>query len=247
MKLNIFSYRFAEEILQHDRHGGAWLEIHDVLSATPLFVYPGKSKKNKKLDVVQQLMNTYFDRRLSIDLRWDYHPLATGIKESGLRADFQKKFGDLAIQAEIQFGNMSRWYSDIFKFQAAYSQSLVNVGLSVIPIGKLARRIDSNVVQFERAKRELPSAQLSITLPIMMVGLEQDENTEVVDVSRSKFEKIGDITGKGKSVNRWRIVNGYLAGKPIEEIGPNSEIGPQLEAPPDDDGDDDPDQDGESM
>ena len=156
------------------------------------------------LDVVQQLMNTYFDRRLSIDLKWDYHPLATSIKKSGLRADFQKKFGeDLAIQAEIQFGNMSRWYSDVFKFQAAYSQSLVNVGLSVIPMGKLARRIDSNIVQFERAKRELPSAELSITLPIMIVGLEPDSDTEVVDVSKSKFASIKEITGKGKAANKW--------------------------------------------
>lgn len=60
MKLNIFSYRFAEEILQHQRHGGAWQEIHDMLVATPIFIYPSKSKNNKKLDVVQQLMNTYF-------------------------------------------------------------------------------------------------------------------------------------------------------------------------------------------
>lgn len=233
MKLNIFSYRFAEEILQHQRHGGAWQEIHDMLVATPIFIYPSKSKNNKKLDVVQQLMNTYFDRRLAIDLGWKYHPLATKIEGSALRADFQKTFGDdLAIQAEIQFGNMSRWYSDIFKFQAAYSQSLVNVRLSVIPMGKLARRIDSNVVQFERAKRELPSAELSMTLPIMMIGLEPDADTRVVDVSKGKFGSIGEITGKGKASNKWRIVNAYIDGVAMEDVGPDSPIGVQLTPPP---------------
>src|SRR5437588_4114595 len=85
------------------------------------FVYPGKSKKNKYLDVVQQLLNAYFDRCLAIDHAWEYHPLATGIKESGLRADFRKTFSakdSITVQAEIQFGNMALWYSDIFKFQA---------------------------------------------------------------------------------------------------------------------------------
>jgi len=229
VRLQCYSYRFAQEILQHPNHGGAWAEIEAVLRNAPLFVYPNKSKSNARLDVVQQLMNTYFERRLAIDLDWAYHPLATRIANSGLRADFQKTFGNrLSIQAEVQFGNMSRWYSDIFKFQAAYSQSLIAVGLSIIPMGSLARRIDSNIVQFERALRELPSAELSITLPILMIGLEVDDDTNVIDVSTSQF-LIGDITGRGRSDNKWRIVNGLLAGANIQDIGPDSPVGPRVQ------------------
>lgn len=239
MRLNIFSYRFAEEILQHSRHGNAWQEIHDIFAGAPLFVFPNKSRRNRRLDVVQQLMNVYFDRKLAVDNAWQYHPLATRIENSGLRADYQKVFGaDLSIQAEIQFGNMSRWYSDVFKFQAAYSDRLVQVGLSVVPMGRLARRIDSNVVQFERAKRELPSAELSITLPIMMIGIEPDDDTPIVDVSRCNFASIKDITGKGNNANKWRIVNGYIDGIPMQEIGPESEIGVQLAPPPDEEEED---------
>lgn len=153
MKVEIFSYRFAEEILQHPRHQQAWDEIYAVLTDAPLFVYPGKSGKNSKLDVVQQVLNTYFDRRLAVELGWAYHPLATGIVESGLRADFRKSFNGLGIQAEVQFGNMARWYSDIFKFQAAYSGSIIQLALSVVPLSALSRRIDSNIVNFERAKK----------------------------------------------------------------------------------------------
>jgi len=119
VKFETFSYRYALEILQHSNFGPAWEEISGVLARAPTFVYPGKSKKNKFLDVVQQLLNAYFDRCLAIDHTWEYHPLATGIKESGLRADFRKTFSakdSITVQAEIQFGNMARWYSDIFKF-----------------------------------------------------------------------------------------------------------------------------------
>ncbi|MGI5879160.1 MAG: BglII/BstYI family type II restriction endonuclease [Syntrophomonadaceae bacterium] len=228
MRVEIYSYRFAQEILQHSKYKNGWNEIMDVISNTPLFVYPGKSKRNSKLDVVQQVMNTYFDRRLSVDLGWEYHPLATDISNSALKADFRKTFDDLTIQAEVQFGNAARWYSDIFKFQTAYSQSMINLGLCVIPTASLARRIDSNVVQFERTGRELPSAELSITLPIILAGIEPDDNTPIVDVSQCQFKSINHITGKGYNKNKWRIVHGYLNGVDMRSIGPDSDTGPML-------------------
>jgi len=234
VKLTVYSYRYAREILEHPRYAAAWQEISDVLGNAPLFIFPGKSTKNKRLQIVQQVMNTYFDRRFALDLGWEYHPLATKIEASGLAADYRKRFEDLSIQAEVQFGNMSRWYSDIFKFQTAYSQQLIQLGLSVVPMGSVARAIDSNVVNYERAFRELPSAELSITLPIMLVGLEPDEATRTVDLRQCRFPNgIKDITGKGKDENRWRIVHAYLRGVDMKEVGPESETGPMLIAPDD--------------
>jgi hypothetical protein len=226
MKVEYRSYRFAKEILQHKNFIKAWEEINTILTTAPLFIYPGKSSKNKKLDVVQQVLNTYFDRKFAIDHGWKYHPLATNIEDSDLKADFRKKFGSLAIQAEVQFGNMSRWYSDIFKFQTAYSQGLIQMGLSIVPMADLASRIDSNVVNFERAWRELPSAELSIILPIILVGLSPDKHTTIIDISKSRFSSVKDITGKGKTENRWRIVNGYLQSIPMTKIDSNSPAGP---------------------
>lgn len=231
MKITIHSYRFAEEIVQHPNHQNAWEEIRGILQGAPLFVYPNKSSSNPKLEIVQQVMNTYFDRVMSIDNNWEYHPLATRIANSGLKADFRKAFGDLVVQAEVQFGNMSRWYSDIFKFQTAYSQALINIGLSIVPMSSMARRIDSNIVNYERTERELPSAKLSITLPILLIGLEEDSETTIVDISKCRFASIREITGKGKTDNRWRIVNGYIQGKDMSEIGPESPTGPKLDDP----------------
>jgi len=228
MQFKCYSYRFAQEILQHEKHSNAWIEIETILDEAPLFIYPGKSKKKSDLDVVQQVMNTYFDRRLAVDHGWKYHPLATKIVDSGLAADFRKSFDGLDIQAEIQFGNMARWYSDIFKFQTAYSQALIQLGLSIVPMFELAKRIDQNVANFERAVRELPSAKLSITLPILLVGLYSDESTKILDLRKCQFESRSLITGNTNKAkkNRWRIVNGYLSGTPMCQIGPDSPTGP---------------------
>lgn len=229
MRLEIYSYRFAAEILQHPKHRAIWDQIVKVCESAPLFTWPGKSKNNANLDVVQQLMNAYFDRRLCIDSDWTHHPLATRIAESGLRSDFRKQFGDVAVQIEVQFGNMARWYSDVFKFQTAYSQELSQIAVSILPTAALGRRIDSNIAHFERALRELPSAELSITLPILLVGMEPDINTPIVDVSRSQFPTVGEITGRGKSDNLWRIINGWASGTAVSNIGPTSPIGQKIE------------------
>ena len=228
MKYEIFSYRFAEEILRHEKHAQCWNEIIEAVVKAPVFTYPGKSK-NKRLDVVQQLQNTYFDRKLAIEFDWEFHPIATKIPNSHLKADFRKEFNGLSVQTEVQFGNMSRWYSDIFKFQAAYSETLTHAAVSIVPMLSLATRMDSNVANFERAKRELPSANLSITLPILLVGVSVDERTTVIDVSKSQFASIKEITGRGGLDNRWRVVNSYFEDQPIEAISETSPTGPTLE------------------
>lgn len=228
MKYEIFSYRFAEEILQHEKHVQCWNEIIETVTSAPVFIFPEKSK-NKRLDVVQQLQNAYFDRKLAIEYGWDFHPIATRIPNSNLTADFRKEFNGLHVQTEVQFGNMSRWYSDIFKFQAAYSESLTQAAVSIVPMRSLATRIDSNVANFERAKRELPSANLSITLPILLIGVSIDQNTSTIDVSKSKFTAIKDVTGQGKLDNRWRVVNSFFENQPIETISEASPTGPTLQ------------------
>lgn len=239
MRVDLYSYRHAQGILQHESHTAGWEEIITVLVEVPLFVYGRKSARRPRLDVVQQVMNTFFDRRLGVDLGWEYGPLATKITESGLKADFRKTFGKLSIQVEVQFGNMARWYSDVFKFQTAYSQGLAQVGLSVVPTQSLGARIDSNVAHFERAKREIPSAELSITLPILLAGLSPEEHTPEVNLCECRFSTVADISGRGSTDNRYRIVNAYLGGVPMSDVGPDSPTGPMPSGPPREEDEDD--------
>ena len=80
----------------------------------------------------------------------------------------------IRVQIEVQFGNIARWTYDIFKFQICYSQDIVDVGILAVPMHTLAKEIGENIVYFERVSRELPHAKLSISLPILVVGLEAD-------------------------------------------------------------------------
>jgi hypothetical protein len=233
MKYEVFSYRYAREILEHQNYLHAWIEIEKIVADAPVFIYPQKSKNNKRLYVVQQVMNTYFDRVFSIQHGWTHHPLATGIKNSQLKADYRKQFqgtsgGTLQVQTEVQLGNMSRWYTDIFKFQAAYSEKLIQLGLSIVPQQSLASKIDSNIVNFERAKKELPAAELSITLPIVLIGLAADDATNVINISDCRFSGLSEITGKNGGDNRRRIIEAFLSGVPMNRVSNSSPIGPNL-------------------
>ena len=66
---------------------------------------------------------------------------------------------------------MARWYADVFKLQVSYSQGLIDVGTIIVPTQEFSKTIDENVAYFERIGRELPYATLSITLPILVIGI----------------------------------------------------------------------------
>lgn len=94
-------------------------------------------------------------------------PPITANEVTGIKADYKKD----RVQVEVQFGNMARWYTDVFKFQVSYSLDLIDVGVLVIPMQDFAATIDENVAYYERVMRELPYAKMSITLPIWVVGV----------------------------------------------------------------------------
>lgn len=122
MKIKTYSYRYAEEILQHPKYKQAYDELIYVCQNTPLPVYEGKSKKQKGKDVIQQIMNTYF-RLMFLNLGWEDEPLTTpDSNEDSLRSDFKKTFinengEEITIQIEVEFGNVASSYRNYFKFQ----------------------------------------------------------------------------------------------------------------------------------
>lgn len=99
------------------------------------------------------------------------------------------------------------------------------MGLCIIPFNELATRIDSNITNFERCVREIESAEMSITLPILFIGLKLDQHTAIIDVSTSGFTSIAQITGRGNSDNLYRIVNSYLNNSGIQSVSSASPIG----------------------
>jgi len=98
---------------------------------------------------------------------WSVTPRIISKSQSHLAADAKKG----KIQLEVQFGNMARWYTDVFKFLLSYSADDIEVGILVVPMQETARKIDENVAYYERVVRELPHAKMGITIPILVIGI----------------------------------------------------------------------------
>lgn len=177
VKLTTYSYRFAIEVLSSKAFEKEMNEIVDVLSKSkvPLLNPPKtRTRKQKKTGRVQTFtfvtsqkkLNDLFDEEFE-KRGWECQPPVTQDKVTGIKADYEKS----RIQVEVQFGNMARWYTDVFKFQVSYSLGLIDVGVLVVPMQAFANTIDENVAHYERVIRELPYAKMSITLPIWVVGI----------------------------------------------------------------------------
>lgn len=98
---------------------------------------------------------------------WEIKPKIISESESKLESDFKKG----KIQVEVQFGNMARWYTDVFKFLLSYSSDDIEIGVLIVPMQATAKLIDENVVYYERVIRELPHAKMGITIPIWVIGV----------------------------------------------------------------------------
>jgi len=125
-----------------------------------------KRPRGCTLSIDQQATNKAVEKAFKA-CGWQVHPRIISASDSQLAADFKKG----KIQVEVQFGNMARWYTDVFKFLLSYSADDIEVGVLAVPMQDTAARIDENVVYFERVLRELPHARMGITIPIWVLGL----------------------------------------------------------------------------
>jgi hypothetical protein len=171
MNLTTSSYRFGSEVLDSEQFRQLKRDIVEILTAmkVPLLSSPKTRKRDNK-----QMVFTTDQKALNIRLDeafrargWQCQPPVTADEVTGIKADYKKD----RVQVEVQFGNMARWYTDVFKFQVSYSLDLIDVGVLVIPMQDFASTIDENVAYYERVMRELPYAKMSITLPIWVVGI----------------------------------------------------------------------------
>ncbi len=188
MNIETFSYRYSQEILEHKCCKEALDEIIEICSKCPLPVYKGKSKSQPKLDVVQQIINTYFSLAFK-NKRWECEPYVTPDEfVDSLRGDYRKSFvkqgsddnkESFTLQIEVEMGNIASSYRNYFKFQLSYAHKMADIAILILPCDKLSKRIDSGVASFEKTKREIPSADLSITVPTLVIGLSDEDVTEI--------------------------------------------------------------------
>ena len=171
MNLTTYSYRFAAEVLNSPAFQKERKDIEDIFKSivVPQLKPPKlrtRGGKSMTFTTAQKDMNVLLNDEFK-KKGWDCQPFVTEDKVTGIKADYKKA----RVQVEVQFGNMARWYTDVFKFQVSYSLGLIDVGVLVVPMQAFANTIDENVAHYERVVRELPYAKMSITLPIWVVGI----------------------------------------------------------------------------
>jgi len=164
MQYSTLNYRYAEQIFESREFQDKKYEIFDIVKRCPDTKL--ESAKPRGFTTDQRALNRYFDNEFKIR-GWEFHPDITGDGKARLQADFKKE----RVQVEVQFGNMARWYTDVFKMQVSSSLGLIDVGVLIVPTDDYAKTIDSNIACFERIARELPYAKMSITLPILVIGI----------------------------------------------------------------------------
>lgn len=90
--------------------------------------------------------------------------------ESNITITSQKKNVGLCLQT----GNMSRFYADLLKLQTLFSSGRISKGLFLIPTKIEAKRMDSNIANFERFVVELEIFKATITMPISVYSFERE-------------------------------------------------------------------------
>jgi len=238
MKLRFYDYRYAAAVLEHPTFKQAKDEVLQVLQNAPVPLLNSQELDSKKggvkrrdrspvrgdprrrylfLPVDQKALNSYLDSEFA-RLGWILQPPivdpSRGVgPTTGLKGDYKKG----RLQVEVQFGNMARWYTDVFKFQLSYSLDEVDAAILVVPVQGFANLIDENVASFERVERELPWAKMSLTLPIWVIGVEPESYTAI----RACYEQAANAfaaarDGAGQPISTLPF-NARLAEPPSQE------------------------------
>lgn len=215
MNISIYSFRYGVEIMSNSPYNTLYNEILETCKSCPIPVYPEKSENQAGKDVVQQILNQYIKLSL-IQKGWNAEPEASPDDiDDALRFDFEKdlEINDsetLKVRVEVEFGNAASYYRDLYKFQRAFTYKNADICILILPFHKLSTRIDSGLADYEKAKRELPDSILSTTVPIIVIGLENDQESEF-DLSQYMYiPKIAKDTNKEYILLRDIFIKAFL-------------------------------------
>lgn len=96
---------------------------------------------------------------------------------SPTRIDAQSKITVTAMcngtALALQTGNTARFYADLLKLQALYLSSKSSSAVYILFCSREAKKIGSNIANFERLVDELVIFQKTITVPMLVIGLEE--------------------------------------------------------------------------
>ena len=114
----------------------------------PIPYYEGKVQ-NREIQVVQQIMNTYFDLMFN-RYNWELQPQASNPEfDDNLKADWENhslEERQIIAQIEVELGNAVSFYRDYFKFQLSYFDKETSIDLEFyVPCSNMSKLIDLGI------------------------------------------------------------------------------------------------------
>lgn len=136
------------------------LEVAEVLNQIKMKLRRGCTKEIRQAVLSELKLLGWSDR---VKIRAKYALTLTSMKSS--------------IGLCIQTGNMARLYADLIKLQAQYSDEKLKGAIYVVPTKKAASLMGSNMANYERLASELGLYQSFITIPIAVMGFEEERRS----------------------------------------------------------------------
>ncbi|MBC16733.1 MAG: hypothetical protein CL942_06745 [Desulfovibrio sp.] len=152
MRSYTFGHRFGEKVVHQEMLN----EIYGVIASVT--IKPANSQARPiKAAVLGGLKNA----------GWS-DPVALSV-HSGITITSIKDEVGLCLQTG---GNMARGYADLIKLQTLYQRETISSGIILMPTKIAADALGSNIVNYDRFKREMEIYERTITMPLVIIGWE---------------------------------------------------------------------------
>lgn len=76
----------------------------------------------------------------------------------------------------FQTGNMGRFYADLLKLETLFRKERIKAAIYVIPHKSLAKKLGSNIANFERFVEELKIFSVTLTIPMLVLGVASEDS-----------------------------------------------------------------------
>ena len=156
---------------------------------------------NEKYPINQKILNAMFRYKMHEEWKWEKDPSVDTTIGKGVEGDFAKKFDNgLMVFMEVEFGNVASVFRDLFKFIYMKVIGTYDVGILIVPSEKdnFSKEIES-IYSFQGVKRILEQSEGSISVPILLLGIEPDRG---LDIDCYSLEPEG-FDWKNQSKNFW--------------------------------------------
>lgn len=153
MKIICNSVNFGSNVISEDIKSS----IEQIL-INEKFVFKRKCSDELRLNIMDKLIRQGWSGNIKVDPKLKI--TITSLKDK--------------VGLCLQTGNISRIYADLLKLQTLYLNNKIVSAIYILPTNSAGKKMGSNIAYMERLLSELKIYKHTITLPIYVLGIEEE-------------------------------------------------------------------------